>query len=745
MNQTKQFMQYLLLVLVGLASAISVKAADYDFKAENYYGQKMSGYLRSLAQESNTISGNVRRANDNPTSVCALMKVNASADAYSVAEKYQCKVMENIGDIYIVQIPVNQLEALSLDDNVLRIEAHEMPRPTMNDVPARIGADKVWSGQDLPQAYSGAGVVAGIVDVGFDFLHPMFFDIEGLPRIHRYYDTNKIDNDGEYYVYNTDELTDMKHSQQAISQIHGTHVASIMAGSRVEGTRDSYIGVAFDSDIVATEVSLTSANLIFSFYKIFQYADSIRQPCVINLSAGAPDYLTDPHTLVSEAINTLLGKGHIIVTSVGNEGGLYPTIRKPKGINELRASFVKATETDKDNDDYNFSCDLLASHSFELCFGTCSMSRHFVDSVIISTDSLDMLNCDTLTKHFKLFEGVQIKAVKSDLQQANMNIYHFEIKTPEILLDHFLYLLGENLEIIINGVDSCKFHTYSPVSFGPSWKLKDIPDGYANCFSHEYAANWPGVIEDIIAVGALKTKNDYTPLETKTADSFVVYCQESLLSSFSSWGPTWDNRIKPDVVAPGEYIFGAYNQFSDTSEADKSSFFDAIVDVTGNEHHIIGLSGTSMASPIVAGVIALWLQAKPDLTPAEIKEVLSMTCRHPTSDEDYPNIRYGYGEIDAYAGLLYVLNLPSAIRELSLNQPNAVRFLLSEGRLSVVYADSGVPFEGQATIRVYTTEGKMVATNTGNSIDLASLPAGVYAVQFNSQKKECTGSTLIRL
>ena len=95
--------------------------------------------------------------------------------------------------------------------------------------------------------------------------------------------------------------------------------------------------------------------------------------------------------------------------------------------------------------------------------------------------------------------------------------------------------------------------------------------------------------------------------------------------------------------------------------------------------------------------------------------------------------------------MLRILNLPSAIRELSLNQPTAVCFQLNGRRLSVVYSDSGVTFEGQATIRVYTTDGKMVATNTGNNIDLASLPAGVYAVQFNSQKKGCTGSTLIRL
>ena len=718
----------------------------------NYYVQKVSGYLRSLAQESKTISENVRRSNGNPTSVCALMKVNAWADAYSVAKKYQCKVMENIGDIYIVQIPVNQLEALALDDNVLRVEAHEIPRPTMNDVPARIGADKGWSGQDLPQAYSGAGVVAGVVDVGFDFLHPMFFDIEGLPRIHRFFDMNQRANDGEYNVYDTKELIDMKYSKQAIDQIHGTHVASVMAGSRVEGIRSSYSGIAYESEILTAEVSLTSADLIFSFLKIFQYADSIEKPCVINLSAGAPSYLTDPYTLTNEALDLLTGAGHIIITSAGNEGGLYTCFEKPKYTNQIVSTFIKATEVDNDNDDYSFDCDLITERPIEVTLGFCWNKRSFLDSVIISTDSLDQLLGDTIRRNFDRtnFEVTASKLVQTPYE-INGNVYNFHIRMSEVFFDAWTASMEAGvLQVRLSGESSASLHVYSPMHLYPSRRTlgeytSETVSSLETCYSAKHSINWPADRDNIISVGSIRTKRSFVPWGTESTSDLVTYCATSTLSSFSSWGPTWDNRIKPDVVAPGEYIFGAYNQFSNTSEADKSSFFDAIVDVTGNEHHMIGLSGTSMASPIVAGVIALWLQAKPDLTPAEIKEVLSMTCRHPTSDEDYPNIRYGYGEIDAYAGLLYVLNLPSAIRELSLNQPNAVRFLLSEGRLSVVYADSGVPFEGQATIRVYTTDGKIVATNAGNSINLTLLPAGVYAVQFNAQKKECTGSTLIRL
>ncbi len=78
------------------------------------------------------------------------------------------------------------------------------------------------------------------------------------------------------------------------------------------------------------------------------------------------------------------------------------------------------------------------------------------------------------------------------------------------------------------------------------------------------------------------------------------------------------------------------------------------------------LNGTSMATPTVAGIIAQWLQLKPDLTPGEIKEIIAQTA---IKDGFTPSVRFGpNGKIDAMAGIRYILaQMPSDITLGDLN------------------------------------------------------------------------------
>ena len=97
------------------------------------------------------------------------------------------------------------------------------------------------------------------------------------------------------------------------------------------------------------------------------------------------------------------------------------------------------------------------------------------------------------------------------------------------------------------------------------------------------------------------------------------------VTSFSSRGPTADNRIKPDIMAPGYNI-----------TAPKAN----------STNQYVTYSGTSMATPFTAGVAALMLDANYSLTPSQLKSQITGTAQDwgPAGQD----IDYGYGRLQAY-------------------------------------------------------------------------------------------------
>ncbi|MBU7043635.1 MAG: S8 family serine peptidase [Theionarchaea archaeon] len=108
------------------------------------------------------------------------------------------------------------------------------------------------------------------------------------------------------------------------------------------------------------------------------------------------------------------------------------------------------------------------------------------------------------------------------------------------------------------------------------------------------------------------------------------------LSSFSSRGPTTDGRTKPDITAPGSSIYAAD---SGTSCSDT------------------GMSGTSMATPHIAGVCALMLDANGSVTPLQVKNVLGYTAidKYNTGKDAL----WGWGRVDAYAAVNQIMSNPN--------------------------------------------------------------------------------------
>ena len=222
--------------------------------------------------------------------------------------------------------------------------------------------------------------------------------------------------------------------------------------------------------------------------------------------------------------------------------------------------------------------------------------------------------------------------------------------------------------------------------------------------------------------------------------------QGGVRAPFSSVGPTFDGRVKPDVMAPGNNIISSFSSYYMEAHPDASDLTWDVgrYDFNGRPYAWISSSGTSASSPAVAGAIALWLQAKPDLTPEEVKDVLSHTCRHYDEGLTYPNNEYGYGEIDVYRGLLYILGI-DRIEAVSKHHTSAlVRY--ADNQLYVSFTE---PLSSSVRLRLYNISGRLVHTaalkagQASYSLSLYSLPSGIYALQLDGPSA-VKGSTLIR-
>ncbi|MBN1448199.1 MAG: S8 family peptidase [Bacteroidetes bacterium] len=100
------------------------------------------------------------------------------------------------------------------------------------------------------------------------------------------------------------------------------------------------------------------------------------------------------------------------------------------------------------------------------------------------------------------------------------------------------------------------------------------------------------------------------------------------VAGFSSRGPTNDFRIKPDIVTPGVSVYSATKSGEDTYSRS---------------------NGTSMATPLAAGVAALVRSARPELTPVQVRDALRATA----DNADSPNNARGWGLVDAWDALLH--------------------------------------------------------------------------------------------
>ena len=596
--------------------------------------------------------------------ITAFAKFSGNADG--LIKKYSCRQLAKVDNVYILSIPLNQLAGLSNEKNVLRIEAGNGNRIQMDTTAILVNALPVYSGQDLPQTYTGKGVVVGIQDIGFDLTHPTFYSTNMKDyRIKALWDQLSKDTIGSTLPVGCDyrdasNLLQIGHSLDGFTQTHGTHTAGIAAGSGSEGNNivSPYRGIAYDADIVlvanatGNNIDLidkkdyykyTYATDALGFKYIFDYADSQGKPCVINFSEGGHQDFHGYDQLYYEMLDKITGPGHIIVASAGNDADWINYVHKPRGIPNIesllwgnRESAYFTTKTDKP---FVFRMKVAANTS------TAQIVEIPMEQVLACKDSLLI---DSIKIGNQMYKW-RILAYPSSYNSTDV-IYDIRLESnPNLGYDIPVSIELASSEATI---DLYRIRGFLPPrDQNPMLKMGD----------NSYSINSPSSAPSVISVGATAYRRGFLNYlgEWKEYDKGT----DGRRTSFSSVGPTIDGRIKPDVMAPGQNIISAYSSYFIMNPKNAGAPLASDVrhfQYNGRTYAWNANGGTSMSSPVVAGAIALWLQAYPRLTPQDCLEVFRKTCTQYDTSLSYPNNWYGYGEINIYAGLKEVLRMAKA-------------------------------------------------------------------------------------
>lgn len=685
----------------------SLAAQTADFR-------KLSGLARQAALESAAFT---RGENHNRT-LTAFVKT----DNDDILARYGCRQYARWGDIIIASIPLNQLAALSREPSVRRIEAGARASLCVDTAAMIVNALPAYEATPNHAAYTGEGVVMGLMDIGFDLTHPTFYDRSTTNyRIRALWDQlskDTIDSRlpvGRDYI-GTEELLAYGHSADGESETHGTLTLGIAAGS---GYDTRYRGIAFDSDIclVANAVTsnmkyidstdvykYTTATDALGFKYLFDYADSQQKPCVVSFSEGYPPYLDQDDSLFSAVIDSLTGPGHILVAAAGNESRndtwFIKTAERPAAgafiqTNQKEALYRLTTEGDARIHFY--------AYRGENGIPTDTLT---LDSQQIPSDSVVVLSfpCDQDTLTVSCYYNAS-SFIDDDIWQVLLLSEQYIRKLAPIAL----VVEGDG---VIQAYGST---TYAFTKHEADTRWADAQKG------HNILA--PACFQAVISVGATTHKPD------------------GRIDYYSSTGPTMNGLRKPEVVAPGTQVAASMSHvYAPDWAIVGHSEFNGISYPWGAD------SGTSLSAPVVAGIIALWLQAKPDLSPQEVLALFNRNCWHPDDSLDYPNNIYGYGMPDAYKGLLDILGLTS-VQAISHHQPQEVTIVPANGGLRLTFASEPT---APLKVSVYQLSGSRVFQTTLSAvgreafIPLPSLASGVYAVQLDTAQATHRGSCLVR-
>ena len=557
----------------------------------------------------------------------------------------------------------DQLRAALVDPNLVRLTPAVRCRTSLDSSLVESLTADTQDGTGTPPVYAGltgARTVIGIVDTGIDLAHGDFRDASNLTRIAYLWDQTSAGTPPPGYTYGREWSAAQINAGLAVesdTEGHGTHVAGIAAGDGSATGNGKppfrYVGMAPDAVIIVVKTDLFSDKIADGVNYVFGRAEQMGYPAVVNLSLGnqfGPHDGTDDFDLTMDLLS---GPGHVVVAAAGNDRG--------------RAIHAEAIVASADSATITFA---IPPYS--------PLPLNYNDEVIIDGwyTGGTALSVRVITPNGYVAGPVAPGATGAS-NTADGRVEIDNATWPPVNGDENLSIhLIDALALMPPRAGAWTIWIdHLPPAAGKAPSELDLWTWYASVadvrfvrrVQEEEIVSSPATADSVIAVGGYITKTRWPSIDGST----YHYQPEPLrgsIADFSSVGPRRDGIQKPDIAAPGMAIVSALSAAAPQ---------DPVVVAPDSVHWV--LQGTSMASPHVAGLVALMNQAWGPISAGEMRQRIAAAARADGFTGAVPNTTWGFGKFNSLASTAYPV--PVAGIESTACQDGdrvRVRFLLSE-------------------------------------------------------------------
>lgn len=582
----------------------------------------------------------------------------------------------------------------------------------------------------------------------------------------------------------------------APDQFHGTHTLGIMAGGYagkvevteglngnlpnvVEKAGNPYSGVATGSRIGVSCGILNDAGIAYGMDYLLGYSvDYKNLPTVMNISLGSNIGSHDTRSQMSQVLDVLGQKG-IICVAAGNEGDMKVALSKTfTADNKMARSFLYpyAYRYDPDveqdgemntairygqavvysNDEtpfqlqaviYNKARGYRVVKRFTLSNGGSEGVYYCTDADIASSVNGTVIDDKYFAGNFYGYiGGGAMVDQETGRYYAMADIYLFDWNDNRTSGN---YVVG--IEVV--GEEGQRIDCYCDglTYYFDNMGVEGFDDGSRNGSISDMA-----VANNIIVVGSYSTRQEWQSLDGTVSSYPGDGFRPGFVTEFSSFGTLADGRNLPTVCAPGSTVISSIsspylntlvesmaNEFGlELTDEMRREYFDYLCQVRttgsdGKTYYWKQEPGTSMATPFVAGSIALWLEADPTLTVDDVKDIIAKTATVDDAVRAGDPVQWGAGKFNALAGLKEVIRRSAGIDGVQADGGNDRLIVTAAGNRSFNIFVGGA---GALDIALYSAGGARVLSLSADgdeaTLDASGVTDGIYVLTVNGHSQK---------